>query len=58
MKTTKTAQLDRRSFLQVTALAGGGVVIGMYVPALAQQGGAPQPVRVVAGAQYVYHRPS
>jgi isoquinoline 1-oxidoreductase beta subunit len=40
MKTTKTAQLDRRSFLQVTALAGGGVVIGMYVPALAQQGGA------------------
>ena len=24
----------------MTALAGGGVVIGMYVPALAQQGGA------------------
>ena len=39
MKGPKTAQLDRRSFLQVTALAGGGVVIGMYVPALAQQGG-------------------
>ncbi|HVH28236.1 MAG TPA: molybdopterin cofactor-binding domain-containing protein [Vicinamibacterales bacterium] len=41
MKVAKTAQLDRRSFLQVTALAGGGVVIGMYVPALAQQGGGP-----------------
>ena len=41
MNKTKTAQLDRRSFLQVTALAGGGVVIGMYVPALGQQGGAP-----------------
>ncbi len=41
MNKTKTAQLDRRSFLQVTALAGGGVVIGMYVPVLAQQGGAP-----------------
>ena len=37
--TSNTGQLDRRSFLQVTALAGGGVIIGMYVPALAQQGG-------------------
>ena len=45
----KTAQLDRRSFLQVTALAGGGVIIGMYAPTFAQQppggpgGGPPQP---------------
>ncbi|MGB7220260.1 MAG: molybdopterin cofactor-binding domain-containing protein [Vicinamibacterales bacterium] len=38
-QTSKTAQLDRRSFLQVTALAGGGVIIGMYVPAFAQQPG-------------------
>ena len=37
-KTSKTAQLDRRAFLQVTALAGGGVIIGMYAPALAQEG--------------------
>ena len=52
MNNTKTAQLDRRSFLQVTALAGGGVIIGIYAPALAQQGGGgPAPVSVVARAQ-------
>ena len=39
MKKTASTQMDRRSFLQVTALAGGGVVIGMYAPdILAQQG--------------------
>ena len=47
MKHEKPAQIDRRSFLQVTTLAGGGVMIGLYLPALAQQpapgGGAPAP---------------
>ena len=57
MNNTKTAQLDRRSFLQVTALAGGGVVIGMYVPAFGQQGGGPGAVTVVARAQHLHHRP-
>jgi isoquinoline 1-oxidoreductase beta subunit len=37
--TTTTLQVDRRSFLQVTALAGGGLVIGLYVPVAGQQPG-------------------
>jgi isoquinoline 1-oxidoreductase beta subunit len=39
MKKTTSNTLDRREFLQVTALAGGGVLIGMYAPAFAQQPG-------------------
>jgi isoquinoline 1-oxidoreductase subunit beta len=39
MKNTASTQMDRRSFLQVTALAGGGVIIGMYAPdVIAQEG--------------------
>ena len=54
MNKTKTAQLDRRSFLQVTALAGGGVVIGMYVPGARPAGRRAGAVTVVARAQYAY----
>jgi isoquinoline 1-oxidoreductase subunit beta len=39
MKKTASTQMDRRSFLQVTALAGGGVIIGMYAPDVLAQGG-------------------
>jgi hypothetical protein len=27
---TKTKQLNRRSFIKVTTLAGGGILIGLY----------------------------
>src|SRR3954463_2276169 len=40
----KSLEVDRRSFLQVTALAGGGLMIGLYAPDLfAQRGGGPAP---------------
>lgn len=38
MKDSMTLPIGRRSFLKVTALAGGGVAIGLYAPAFAQQG--------------------
>jgi isoquinoline 1-oxidoreductase subunit beta len=60
MTKTKTSQLDRRQFLQVTALAGGGVIIGMYAPdAFAQQPGrgGPQIPWSLAPATYITVHP-
>src|SRR5712671_3015878 len=56
MKNTKTTQLDRRSFLQVTALAGGGVMIAAYAPDVFAQApgrGGPQISWSLAPATYI-----
>jgi isoquinoline 1-oxidoreductase beta subunit len=40
----KSLDVDRRSFLQVTAMAGGGLMIGLFAPdVFAQRGGGPAP---------------
>jgi len=53
-------QLDRRSFLQVTALAGGGVIIGMYAPDIIAQegrGGPPANQWSLAPVDYITVHP-
>src|SRR5213593_3739877 len=56
---TKTKQLNRRSFIKVTALAGGGILIGFYTEngLLAQQRGAAPPVTPINPNTYIKVHP-
>jgi isoquinoline 1-oxidoreductase beta subunit len=55
MKKANTAQLDRRSFIKVTALAGGGLMLSVYAPeAVSQQrGGGPPAATPVNPHTYI-----
>src|SRR5215470_5772656 len=56
---TTTKQLDRRSFIKITALAGGGILIGVYTEngLLAQQQGAAPPVTPINPNTYIKIHP-
>src|SRR3954471_4765313 len=54
----KTLEVDRRSFLQVTAMAGGGLMIGLYAPELlAQRGGGPPAATLPLASNYITINP-
>ena len=59
MAATLNPRLDRRAFLQVSAVAGGGLLIGLYVPdALAQgRGGGPGSAASLAPNTYITIHP-
>jgi isoquinoline 1-oxidoreductase beta subunit len=60
MKKTNATQLDRRSFIKVSAMAGGGIMIGLYVPeSIAQQGRGGAPAATpVAPSTYIRVNPN
>jgi isoquinoline 1-oxidoreductase beta subunit len=54
MKKAQTAQMDRRSFIKASALAGGGIMIGLYAPeVISQQRGAPPAPTPVNPSTYI-----
>jgi isoquinoline 1-oxidoreductase beta subunit len=57
MKDSTTTAFDRRSFLKVTALAGGGLAIGLYAPSFAQGPGGGAAAWSLAAKDYITVHP-
>jgi len=59
MKKIETKQLDRRSFIKVSALAGGGMLIGFYTgsEAVAQRGGQAVQATPIVPSTYIKVHP-
>ena len=54
----KNLDVDRRSFLQVTAMAGGGLMIAVYAPEVfAQRGGGPGAAPLPLASNYITINP-
>ena len=54
----KHAEMDRRTFLQVTTVAGGGLMIALYTPEmLAQRGGGPGNTVLPLASNYITINP-
>ena len=58
MTPTKKREMDRRTFLQVTTVAGGGLMIALYTPEmLAQRGGGPGNAVLPLASNYITINP-
>ena len=54
----KRSEMDRRTFLQVTSVAGGGLMIALYTPEmLAQRGGGPGNAVLPLASNYITINP-